>query len=96
MDLLQMRYFQEVAKHQHLTKAAHALNVSQPALSKTISKLEQRLGYELFNRSGRKIQLNPLGEAYLQVVENVFGKSKKAKKNWRFWQKSKTISSLSP
>lgn len=84
MDLLQMRYFQEVAKHQHLTKAAHALNVSQPALSKTISKLEQRLGYELFNRSGRKIQLNPLGEAYLQVVENVFREIQKGEKELAF------------
>ena len=51
MDFLQLKYFQEVAKHQHLTKAAQALNVSQPALSKTISKLEMRLGYQLFDRT---------------------------------------------
>ena len=84
MDLLQMKYFQEVAKHQHLTKAAQELNVSQPALSKMISKLEQSLGYQLFDRSGRKIQLNKLGEAYLRVVENVFQELNKGEKELAF------------
>lgn len=84
MDFLQLKYFQEVAKHQHLTKAAQELNVSQPALSKMISKLEQRLGYELFDRAGRQIRLNKLGEAYLQVVENVFRELQKGEKELAF------------
>jgi DNA-binding transcriptional LysR family regulator len=72
IDLLQLRYFQIVAKHQHLTKAAEALNITQPALSKMIAKLENNLGYELFDRKGRQIQLNKLGESYLRTVEHVF------------------------
>lgn len=84
MDLLQLKYFQEVAKHQHLTKAAQELNVSQPALSKMISKLEQRLGYQLFDRAGRQIRLNHLGEAYLKVVENVFHELQKGEKELAF------------
>lgn len=76
MDFLQLKYFQLVAKYQHLTKAAQALNISQPALSKMISKLENDLGYELFERKGRKIALNKLGEAYLHTVENVFAELK--------------------
>ncbi|MGI2328635.1 LysR family transcriptional regulator [Planococcus sp. YIM B11945] len=84
MDLLQLKYFQEVAKHQHLTKAAQELNVSQPALSKMISKLEQRLGYQLFDRSGRQIRLNPLGKAYLKIVENVFLELQKGEKELAF------------
>ncbi|MDQ0270444.1 LysR family transcriptional regulator [Cytobacillus purgationiresistens] len=72
MDLLQMKYFEAVARHQHLTKAAAELNVSQPALSKMISKLEQDLGYELFDRTGRQIKLNKYGEAYKGTVEKVF------------------------
>lgn len=84
MDLLQLKYFQEVAKHQHLTKAAKELNVSQPALSKMISKLEQRLGYQLFDRTGRQIQLNSLGEAYLKIVENIFFELKKGEKELAF------------
>lgn len=84
MDLLQLKYFQEVAKHQHLTKAAQELNVSQPALSKMISKLEQRLGYQLFDRTGRQIRLNNLGKAYLKIVENVFLELQKGEKELAF------------
>lgn len=84
MDFLQLKYFQEVAKHEHLTKAAQELNVSQPALSKMISKLEQRLGYQLFDRTGRQIKLNKLGEAYLKIVENVFMELQKGEKELAF------------
>lgn len=84
MDLLQLKYFQEVAKHQHLTKAAQELNVSQPALSKMISKLEQRLGYQLFDRTGRQIQLNALGKSYLKVVDKVFLELQKGEKELAF------------
>lgn len=84
MDLLQLKYFQEVAKHQHLTKAAQELNISQPALSKMISKLEQRLGYQLFDRTGRQIRLNRLGESYLKIVENVFSELQKGEKELAF------------
>lgn len=84
MDFLQLKYFQEVAKQQHLTKAANELNVSQPALSKMISKLEERLGYQLFDRSNRQIRLNALGEAYLKVVENIFHELQKGEKELAF------------
>lgn len=43
MELLQLRYFCVVAKHQNMTKAAAELMISQPALSKTISALERNL-----------------------------------------------------
>ena len=80
MDLLQLKYFQEVAKHEHLTKASQKLNVSQPALSKMIAKLEQSLGYQLFDRTGRQIRLNKFGKAYLQTVENIFQELNKGDK----------------
>lgn len=84
MDFLQLKYFQEVAKHQHLTKAAQALNVSQPALSKTIAKLETRLGYQLFDRTGRQIRLNSLGQAYLKTVDTIFLELQKSEKELAF------------
>ncbi|MBB5180417.1 DNA-binding transcriptional LysR family regulator [Planomicrobium koreense] len=84
MDFLQLKYFQEVAKHQHLTKAAQALNVSQPALSKTIAKLETRLGYQLFDRTGRQIRLNTLGKAYLKTVDAIFLELQKSEKELAF------------
>lgn len=81
MDLLQLKYFQVVAKLQHLTKSAEALHISQPALSKMISTLEKSLGYELFDRKGRQIKLNRLGEAYLATVEKVFNELNEGERN---------------
>ena len=69
MELMQLKYFSAVAHTQHLTKAAEALKISQPALSKAISRLEEELGVELFDRSSNKISLNANGELYLQYVQ---------------------------
>ncbi|GJM76258.1 hypothetical protein HMSSN036_84740 [Paenibacillus macerans] len=41
MELLQLQYFQTVARLEHMTKAAQELHIAQPALSKTIARLEQ-------------------------------------------------------
>jgi len=72
MDLLQLRYFQTVARLEHMTQAAHSLYISQSSLSKTILHLEHELGVSLFDRQGRKIQLNQYGKAFLRRVEQVF------------------------
>lgn len=68
MDLLQLKYFQTVAKLEHMTKAAHALQIAQPALSVTIARLEEDVGVPLFNRTGRNIVLNEYGKAFLERV----------------------------
>lgn len=72
MDLLQLKYFQTVARLEHMTKAAQELNIAQPSLSKTISRLEEDLGVPLFDRHGRQIRLNSLGKVFLQHVERAF------------------------
>ncbi|TLS51885.1 LysR family transcriptional regulator [Paenibacillus antri] len=69
MELLQLQYFRTVAKWEHMTKAAQDLRIAQPALSKTISRLEKDLGVPLFDREGRKIRLNAFGRAFLNKVE---------------------------
>ncbi|EGT5710581.1 transcriptional regulator CynR [Cronobacter dublinensis subsp. dublinensis] len=63
-----IRYFQAVAEHLSFTKAAAALHVSQPALSQLVKQLEEELGTQLFDRSGRTIRLTDTGMAYLQYV----------------------------
>jgi DNA-binding transcriptional LysR family regulator len=72
MDLLQLRYFRTVARLEHMTQAAQELYISQSSLSKTIIHLEHELGVSLFDRQGRKIQLNQYGKAFLRRIEQVF------------------------
>lgn len=69
MELLQLRYFQTIARLEHMTNAAKELHVSQPALSKTIHTLEKELGVSLFDRKGRMIKLNEYGRAFLAHVD---------------------------
>jgi len=54
-------YFSVVAKHEHLTKAAEELGMSQPALSRQIAHVEKQYGTVLFDRGGRGIKLNASG-----------------------------------
>ena len=68
MDIVQIRYFITAAQFQNLSKAAHVLNITQPALSKSILKLEDELDVRLFDRSGKKITLNESGERFLQYA----------------------------
>ncbi|SEG08228.1 LysR family transcriptional regulator [Paenibacillus sp. UNC499MF] len=69
MEILQLQYFRTVARLQHMTKAAEELHIAQPALSKTIARLENDLGVPLFDRQGRKITLNAFGRAFLNKAE---------------------------
>lgn len=72
MELLQLHYFRTVAKLEHMTKAAQQLQIAQPSLSKTISRLEEDLGAPLFNRKHRQIQLNEFGKVFLKRVDRIF------------------------
>lgn len=65
MDILQLKYFLEVARTEHVTHSARNLRIAQPALTQSIKRLETELGVELFARAGRNIRLTPAG-AYLR------------------------------
>ncbi|MEG0671383.1 LysR family transcriptional regulator [Clostridium sp.] len=71
MHLLQLKYFQVAAHTEHMTNAANQLNIAQPALSKSISLLEEDLGVKLFDRRGRKIKLNFYGKTFLKRVDSI-------------------------
>lgn len=60
-----------LAKIQHMTKAAEKLSISQPALSRSIARLEDELGVPLFERQGRSIHLNRYGELFEHRVERI-------------------------
>lgn len=63
-----IQYFLAVAEHLSFTKAAAALHVSQPALSQQVRQLEESLGAQLFDRSGRTTRLTDAGDVYLHYA----------------------------
>ncbi|WP_051330716.1 LysR family transcriptional regulator [Aneurinibacillus terranovensis] len=71
MDLYQLLYFQTLAKFQNFTRAADELALTQPALSRSISKLEEELGVPLFERKIRGVILNQYGKSFLKHVNQI-------------------------
>lgn len=69
MELLQLKYFLELARTEHLSKTAQKLMISPPSLSSTIKKLENELGVKLFDRSKQRIHLNENGKQFYSYVE---------------------------
>jgi len=66
MDIRHLKYFAETARLLSFSKAANALHVSQPSLSKTIKDLEDELAVPLFYRSSRQLKLTDAGKAFLK------------------------------
>jgi LysR family transcriptional regulator, cyn operon transcriptional activator len=64
IELRHLRYFLEVARHEHITRAAQALHVTQSTLSHQIVQLEALLGTPLFDRVGRGLQLTDAGRTF--------------------------------
>ena len=62
------KIFYYVAKYENLTKAATALKTSQPAVTRTIHKLEGELGCRLFTRSKTGMKLTPEGKTFYGYV----------------------------
>ena len=71
MDIRELNYFYQVAKNKNFTLAAKKLHISQPALSKTIKKLEQELDTELFTRAYNEVQLTENGLNLFEKTEEI-------------------------
>lgn len=63
------RVFVEVVEHKSFTKAADKLNLANSAVSRTVKKLEDKLGVNLLNRTTRQINLTAEGELYFQRMK---------------------------
>jgi LysR family transcriptional regulator, benzoate and cis,cis-muconate-responsive activator of ben and cat genes len=70
-ELRHLVYFLEVARQLHFRRAAEALSVAQPALSRQIAQLEQALGTQLFVRSQRRVELTPAGRVLAERIEPI-------------------------
>lgn len=72
MELNKLYYFYIVAKHEHVTRAAEELCVSQPALTKTIKQLEDEVGVPLFQKKSRNVELTVYGKYLKNKLSGVF------------------------
>lgn len=79
MDLTQLKYFKAVAESGSMSEAAQKLNVSQPAVSVAIKKMEEELCVLLFERKKNKLILNDSGKMALTYAQAILQKSDEMK-----------------
>lgn len=72
INLSYLRYFYLCAQSGTFTKAALRLNISQPSLSMQIKNFEEQLGFPLFIRSGKELQLTPRGQGLFLYASKIF------------------------
>jgi DNA-binding transcriptional LysR family regulator len=72
MNLQNLRVFLKVAELEHITQASEELNLSQPAVTKTIQSLEHEIGLDLIERQGRRIALTHAGRVLQKYAKQLF------------------------
>lgn len=71
MDIRDLRYFESVARNKKFVLASKELHITQPSLSNAIKKLEEEIGFKLFERSTKELSLTESGEVFLQHAERL-------------------------
>ncbi len=71
MDFARLSVFRAVARHLSFSRAAEALHLSQPAVSKHIRQLEAELGVQLFHRQGNRVELTDAGRIVADYAQRV-------------------------
>jgi DNA-binding transcriptional LysR family regulator len=89
LELHQIRYFLALARSLNFTRAAEQCNVTQPALTKAVQKLEQELGGVLIHRERHLTQLTDLGKLVLPMLERAHAAADSVRASADEFQKKK-------
>src|SRR3954452_9273737 len=87
MELHQVRYFLALASTLNFTRAAEQCNVTQPALTKGVQKLEQELGGQLIYRERQLTQLTDLGKEVLPMLERTLASAQGVRRRAQEFQR---------
>lgn len=79
MELQQIRYFLAIQEHGSFSRAARECQVSQPALTAAIKKLETEIGSPLFYREGKRLVVTQLGRLVQPALEQALGGTRSAR-----------------
>lgn len=79
MSLSQLEYFVAVSERGHVGRAAEALRIAQPAISRQIRSLEDELGARLFVRTARGMSLSEPGQIFLEHARAILAQVEAAK-----------------
>jgi DNA-binding transcriptional LysR family regulator len=71
MELRDLQYFAVVAEHGNVRRASEILELSPPALSKSLRRLEQSMKAKLVTRSAKGVELTPVGTALLAQISRI-------------------------
>jgi DNA-binding transcriptional LysR family regulator len=75
IDLRLLQYAVVLARHRHFGRAAAALQISQPTLSRNIAALEKELGVRIFERSRRDVAATPAGSDVLTMADELIARA---------------------
>lgn len=78
IELRHLRYFIAVAEELHFGRAAERLHMAQPPLSQQIRQLEEQLGFQLFYRTKRSVELTEAGQVFLRESRKLFNQLEQA------------------
>jgi LysR family transcriptional activator of nhaA len=76
LNFLHLFYYWMVVRHGGITSACQRLHLTQPTISTQIRKLEKSLGHELFNRSGRELEMTDVGKTIFEYADDMFAVSR--------------------
>lgn len=94
IEYYQLEQFVAIAEEGTLSKAAQRLLISQPALTRSLQRLESDLGLQLFDRKKNKITLNENGQLAIPLIQNLLQERDQMIKTLQAYENSKFMISI--